>query len=195
MCDWFDRAKRAARMASCISGFKSRNRVPKPNRRRFAFETLEPRLTLAAAGLITTPQTYSGALSGKIVYTSGGHGFNGYNTSNIWHSERPDYWQNSSADTSDGDIVEDLGNQDQMSLYADYLLRAGATVVPMRPVGRQTNEVVLDNDSTGVTYSGSWTDNTSGSRWYDEDYGAVADPVRFRVANAGSTETATATSR
>ena len=32
-------------------------------------------------------------------------------------------------------MIEDLGNQDQMTFLADYLFRAGATVVPMRPVG------------------------------------------------------------
>ena len=47
-----------------------------------------------------------------------------------------------------------------MTSYADYLLRAGATVVPMRPVGRQINEVVLDNDSAGVTFSGSWSNSS-----------------------------------
>ena len=30
-------------------------------------------------------------------------------------------------------MIEDLGNQDQMSFLADYLFRAGATVVPLRP--------------------------------------------------------------
>ena len=49
-------------------------------------------------------------------------------------------------------MIEDLGNVDQMTFLADYLFRAGATVVPLRPVGHQTNEVVLDNDDPGVTF-------------------------------------------
>jgi hypothetical protein len=157
-----------------------------------AFEALEPRIVLAAAGLVTTPQTYSGALDGKIVFTSGGHGF-GWNGS-AYVTERPDYWQ-SGGDTSDGDLVEDFGNQDQMSLYADYLLRAGATVVPMRPVGHQTNEVVLDNDSPDVTFSGSWSNSTN-TRFYDDDYGATTDSVSYRFASTvtgASTATATYT--
>src|SRR5689334_16061943 len=147
MRDWFERANRAAHGASTFVGTPSRCRALNPNRRRFAFETLEPRLTLAAAGLIATPQTYTGALSGKYVFTSGGHGWSWNGSSYV--TDRPDYWENS-ADTSDGDIVEDFENQDQMSLYADYALRAGATVIPMRPVGHQVNEVIVDNDSPNV---------------------------------------------
>lgn len=157
-------------------------------RRGFAFEVLEPRVTLSAAGLVTTPQTYSGALDGKIVFTSGGHGI-GWNGS-AFATERPDYWQNSN-DTADGELVEDFGNQDQMSIYADDLLRAGATVVPMRPVGHQLNEVVLDNDSPGVTFSGAWSNSTS-TTYYDEDYGAVADTIPYKFANT-TTGAATAT--
>ena len=55
-------------------------------------------------------------------------------------------------------MIEDLGNIDQMTFLVDYLFRAGATVVPLRPVGHQTNEVVLDNDDPGVTFEGNWKD-------------------------------------
>jgi hypothetical protein len=193
MSNWFDRAKHALASGSFLAPARACDQ-PSPWRRRFAFEVLEQRLTLSAAGLVTAPQTYSGSLSGKIVYTSGGHGWNNAGGSG-WHTERPDYWQQFSGTTqiADGEIDEDLGNQDQMSIFADYALRAGATVVPMRPVGHQLNEIVLDNDSAGVTYSGSWTDNTAGTRWYDEDYGAVADPVRYRTAATSGSQTATAT--
>src|SRR4029453_6450889 len=114
-----------------------------PYRCRFAFETLEPRLTLAAAGLITTPQTYSGTLNDQILFTSGGHGWQWNNTLGRYATDRGD----------NNEIVEDFGNQEQMTFFADYVLRAGATVAPMRPAGRQTNEVVLDNDSAGVTFT------------------------------------------
>ena len=71
------------------------------------------------------------------MYTSAGHGWQWSDTLNRWATDRGD----------NNEIVEDFGNQDQMTYFADYLLRAGATVVPMRPVGHQLNEVVLDNDS------------------------------------------------
>ena len=154
--------------------------------RSYRFESLEPRIALSAAGLVPIGAQPTGPLTGKIVYTTGGHGieYEGGSTNGGWLTDRPDY----------SEIVEDFGNQDQLTYFADYLLRAGATVVPMRPVGHQLNEVVVDNDSAGVTYSGAWTDSTSGTRWYDEDYGAVADTVRYRSAStsAGS-ETAVAT--
>ena len=153
--------------------------------RVWAFETLEPRLPLAGVpGLVPVGEQPTGTLDGKIVYTSGGHGWQWNNNLGRWATDRGNLLS----------MVEDFGNQDQMSYYADYLLRAGATVVPMRPVGRQAGEVVLDNDSPGVTWSGAWSNNTAGPRWYDEDYGTVLDAVKYRFATVNSTsETAVAT--
>ncbi|MBX3432102.1 MAG: N-acetylmuramoyl-L-alanine amidase [Pirellulales bacterium] len=156
--------------------------LPRPKVRRF--ELLEPRMLLAGdiPGLeIASP---AGQLAGKIVYTSGGHGWQWNTTLNRWATDRGDNFE----------IVEDFGNQDQMSFFADFLLRAGATVVPMRPVGHQLNEVVLDNDSPGVTFAGAWSNSTA-SVHYDEDYGAVADAVSYRFASISAAETATATYR
>ena len=137
-----------------------------------------------APALITpVVQTYSGALNGKLVFTSGGHGWQWNDTLGRYATDRGD----------NNEIVEDFGNQEQMSFYADYALRAGATVIPMRPVGHQPNEVVLDNDSAGVTFSGSWSNSTSTHR-YDEDYGAVADGVAYRFTpTTTGAETAVAT--
>jgi hypothetical protein len=148
-------------------------------------ESLEPRQLLAAAGLVPVGPAPAGALTGKIVYASGGHGWQWNNSLGRWATDRPNV----------NSMVEDFGNQDQLTLFADYALRAGATVVPMRPVGRQVNEVVVDNDSLGVTWSGAWTNTSTGTRWYDEDYGAGgADAVRYRFASASSGgETAVAT--
>ena len=175
---WNSAARRLAR--------SRRRQQSATNAHSFRFEALEPRIALAAAGLVPVGYQPTGPLTGKIVFTSGGHGieYEGGSTNNGWLSDRPDY----------NEIVEDYGNQDQLTYFSDYLLRAGATVVPMRPVGHQLNEVVLDNDSAGVTFSGAWADSTAGARWYDEDYGATADAVRYRSAStsAGS-ETATAT--
>ncbi len=183
MGDWFERAKRLL-----SSGSMSLRRAQASGRHRlvrriYAFESLEPRLALSVApGLVEVGTQPTGNLSGKIVYTSGGHGWQWSSSLNRWATDRGD----------NNEIVEDFGNQDQMTYYVDYLFRAGATIVPMRPVGRQINEVVVDNDLPSVTYSGSWSDS-SGSRWYDEDYGAVADPVHYRFASTSATETATAT--
>jgi hypothetical protein len=142
------------------------------------YEVLEPRL--AMAGLVAVGTQPEGALSGKIVYTSGGHGIMANNTgSGSWGFQRPLLLN----------MIEDLGNQDQMSMLADSAFRAGATVVPFRPVGHQSNEIVLDNDNVEVTFSGSWTDSTSSIY-----FGDVGD-VPYRFATASSTETAVATYR
>jgi len=117
----------------------------------------------------------SGALSGRIVFTSAGHGWTWSGSS--WGLQRGVL----------GEMNEDYGNLDQMTLFAYYCFNAGATVVPMRPVGHQTNEVVLDNDDPGVTFGGAWA-NSSSSVFY----GSPGD-VPYRFATVADTETATAT--
>ena len=157
----------------------------RPSPRPLVHEPLEPRLALSAAqGLVAVGSQPQGALTGKIVYTSAGHGWQWSDVLNRYATDRGNLLS----------LVEDFGNQDQLTFYVDHLFRAGATVVPMRPVGRQLAEVVVDNDSADVVWSGSWLTSTSGTRWYDEDYGAVADTARYRYATVNaSAETATAT--
>jgi len=164
---------------------RRRDRRRRPAGGLLSHERLEPRLALAAdQGLVATGAQPAGTLSGKIVYTSAGHGWQWSDVLGRFATDRGNTLS----------LVEDFGNQDQLTFYAYYLFRAGATVVPMRPIGRQLNEVVLDNDSADVTWSGSWTTSTTGTRWYDEDYGAVADSARYRFATvSASGQTATAT--
>jgi hypothetical protein len=148
---------------------------------RLSFETLESRIALAAAGLVPVGAQPTGALTGKIVYTSGGHGWQYNSNVSRYATDRGD----------NNEIVEDFGNQEQMTAYVDYLFRAGATIVPMRPVGRQVHEVVLDNDSAGVAFSAGWSDSTS-PQYYDENYNGDAVPYRSAATTTGA-ETATAT--
>src|SRR5690606_6157295 len=90
----------------------------------------------AAAGLVNVGTQPQGQLSGKIVYAHAGHGITANNQGNgAWGFQRPLLLG----------MIEDLGNQDQMNYFVDYLWNAGATVVPLRPVGHQPNEVILDN--------------------------------------------------
>lgn len=117
----------------------------------------------------------SGALSDRIIFTSGGHGWTASGSS--WSLQRGVLLE----------MNEDYGNVDQMNLFATYCFNAGATVVPMRPIGNQTNEVVLDNDDAGVTFSGTW--NNSSSTIF---YGSAGD-LPYRFASLAATETATAT--
>jgi hypothetical protein len=116
-----------------------------------------------------------GALSGRVIYMSGGHGWQASGTT--WALDRPLLLE----------MNEDTGNADQMTLFAYYCFNAGATVVAMRPVGNQTSEVVLDNDDPGVNWTGTWA-NSSSTIYF----GSVGD-VPYRFCDAASVETATAT--
>ena len=132
---------------------------------------------VAQAGGPITPAVNqpSGAMSGRVVFTSAGHGW---------------AWTGSAWSLGRGvlnEMNEDYGNLDQMSLFACYCFNAGATVVAHRPIGNQTNEVVLDNDSPGVSFAGAWS--TSASTVY---YGASGAAAPYRFASVSATETATA---
>ncbi len=120
----------------------------------------------------------AGALSGRVVFIGAGHGWTYANPSATprWFTQRG----------VANSMVEDYGNLDQMNLFADCLRRAGGAVVPTRPVGFQTNEVVLDNTSPGVRFTGGWTVSSG-----PVCFGAGGQPA-YRFAAVGATETATA---
>jgi hypothetical protein len=122
----------------------------------------------------------TGALTGRVVYIGAGHGWTAANTTNgAWSTQRGEGFE----------MIEDMGNQDQMQFYANYLWQAGATVVPLRPIGNQTREFVIDNDDANVTFTGSWSNVTSATTYF----GQSADAVKFRSIAATSNESATAT--
>ncbi|HOB74144.1 MAG TPA: N-acetylmuramoyl-L-alanine amidase [Phycisphaerae bacterium] len=122
----------------------------------------------------------TGALSGVVVYCAAGHGWTAGTSS--WRLQRG----------VTHSMIEDYGNIDQLNYFVHYLYNAGATVVPLRPVGYQYTEVVLDNDHAGVTFTGSWFDSTSASKYYDRDRATAPTSVPYRFANASATENATA---
>jgi spore germination protein YaaH len=116
----------------------------------------------------------TGPLSGVVVYTSGGHGFGANEALTAWIPERPLLYA----------VNEDMGNVDQLNRFAESAWKAGATVVPFRPVGYQTNEVVLDNMDTNWTARGQVT---FGGTWYNSTqsiyYGNSGDAVPYRYAS------------
>lgn len=120
-------------------------------------------------------QQQFGALSGKIVFMNSGHG---------WTFD-PTYWRLQRG--VGNEMNEDYGNLDQLNFFAQYCFNAGATVVSMRPLGHQTNEVILDNDDAGVTFAGVWNNSSQTTFW-----GSPGD-VPYRFAALSATETATAT--
>ena len=126
----------------------------------------------------SSAQQHRGALSGKIVYMNSGHGWTwdpGFTPP--WRLQRPVLLS----------MNEDYGNLDQLNFFADYCFNAGATVVSFRPLGHQTNEVILDNTSPSVTWAGTWSDSTSTIYW------GAPGAVPYRFASLAATETATAT--
>lgn len=134
-------------------------------------------LTSEGRVIAPAPGQPAGALSGRIVYTSGGHGWTYHNSLDKWYTQRAD----------NNEIIEDYGNLDQMNLFVAYCFNAGATVVAFRPIGYQTNEVVLDNDSPSVRFVGSWSNSTATNNFF----GSPGE-VPYRFAAIGPAETATA---
>ena len=164
-------------MFSFFASLLSNSQAKDTPGRSLKMEPLERREMLSAAGLVDVGAQPEGGLDGKIVYVHAGHGYTANGSG--WGYQRPLLL----------DMVEDLGNQDQMTFLVDYLWNAGATVVPLRPVGNQLNEVVIENNDAGATFSGSWGVG-AGSIYY----GSVGeDPYRFATTSA--TETAVATYR
>ena len=124
-----------------------------------------------------SPSQPQGALSGRIVFTSGGHGWQRNSSGTFWTLDRPLLLE----------MNEAYGNRDQMSIFADYVFNAGATVVAFRPIGYQTNEVVIDNVDPEVIWSGPWN-NSSQTVYYGKP-----GQLPYRWASLASQETATAT--
>ncbi len=136
-----------------------------------------PPVTPAFSPVAAAARQPAGALSGRVVFMNSGHGWT-WSTNNFWYLQRP---------TALNSMNEDYGNLDQLNFFAAYCFNAGATVASMRPLGQQTNEVVLDNVSAGVTFAGAWTDSAS-----PVYFGNPGD-VPYRYASLAAAETATAT--
>jgi hypothetical protein len=149
-------------------------------------EHLERRRLLAVTPGAAIGSQPVGALTGRIIYMSGGHGFTAANTTTgIFSTQRG----------NTNSVVEDLGNQDQMTQFAYYAFNAGATVVPMRPVGYQPNEVVLDNMSTGVTFTGDWSEGGAPAPGLTVAFfslGGAGAASRYKFATAKPAEDAVA---
>jgi hypothetical protein len=124
--------------------------------------------------VIATSQP-TGALSGVTVFCSAGHGWTA--GASTWFLQRPVLLG----------MNEDYGNLDQLNYFVQYAYNAGATVVPFRPVGYQTHEIILDNDDVGVTFTGTWATNTTNAKYYEN--GVVVSGARYRSASSSETET------
>lgn len=180
-----DNAKRAARMAAAVHA----DDFTEPHENFIMYKKLAPGDSndpAAGKDYESTAQKFpgefgrqpAGPLTGRVMYCSAGHGWTNDNTStSLWYTQRP----------STHGIVEDLGNLDQMNLFADLCFRAGATIVPMRPIGFQHIERVIDNESSQAGFHGLWSDSQSTS-----SFGFAGAKVPYRFARASAEETAVA---
>lgn len=146
--------------------------------------TYPPPPTRLSGPALNARRQPTGALSGRIVYFNGGHGW----TADIPDSAASDWYTQRG---NSGGVVEDYGNMDQASLFAAYAWNAGATVVPVRPIGHQKNEVVIDQDDAAVTYTGTWA-NMSQTPAYEVAPGSSTQTHRTATTTSGA---ATATAR
>jgi N-acetylmuramoyl-L-alanine amidase len=122
----------------------------------------------------------TGALTGKTVFISAGHGWyydSGSGVNSYWYTQRD----------SSYNIVEDMVNVDAVNNYLlQYLWNAGANVWTCRARSRDTVAFIVDNGGAGYSDSGAWSDSTSSSGYYGSNY---------RVIAAATSPTATATWR
>lgn len=145
-----------------------------------ATQPYEQRLLTAAPQALAAPprRQPTGAFSGKIIYLLAGHGWSHDFKNQSWYSQRGAVLK----------MIEDLGTIDQANIFADQLYNAGATIVPMRPLGHQDIERVIDNEHpVQVELYGPW--QTSSSTVY---FGPKNARVPYVFARASMTESAVA---
>lgn len=107
-------------------------------------EARGPARGVKAAGV---PQTRlgEGALSGKVIYVSPGHGFYRDNGLKRWATQRPNTWG----------VVEDFISVEVVSQeLLPQLVAAGATVVPVRETDLNPLIATVDDLETGYTQDG-----------------------------------------
>ncbi len=129
---------------------------------------------VAGQGNVGASGMPAGALAGRTVFIGAGHGWTAGTSS--WGLQRPLLLS----------MNEDYGNIDQINYFAHYLFNAGATVVAMRPLGVQDNEVIIHTGSPGgYSTTGTWGQSSDVNYWNGGS--------NYQFADAAPTETATAT--
>jgi N-acetylmuramoyl-L-alanine amidase len=122
----------------------------------------------------TLPVSFSsqGALAGKTVYVSAGHGWGWYSSVEDWRTARVPYPNPPYVDP----IIEDHNNAEAVNQYLlRYLENAGATVIPVRERDMNEHAVIVDNDAPapgmGYAETGAWhTTNYTGTGYAGTDY-------------------------
>jgi hypothetical protein len=122
-----------------------------------------------------------GALTGKTVYVSAGHGWQWSDTFDTWRTQRRPFPTGGYV----GPIIDDHNNAEVVNQYLlQYLWNAGAMVIPVRERDLNSAEAIVDNDGSGYSETGMWL--VGGSPGYQNL------SYRYAVSTAG-TATAVAT--
>jgi uncharacterized lipoprotein YddW (UPF0748 family) len=117
-----------------------------------------------------------GALSGKTVWLSAGHGWYWSSSLGRWLTQRPNITG----------IIEDFSNAEAVNYYlARYLWNAGADVWLVRERAMTDHEIIVDNDHGAPSYTetGAW--DTSGSPGY------ANGTYRYAISSSGLSAAAT----
>jgi len=144
-------------------------------------------------GLSGLPQTRvrTGALSGKTIYLSPGHGFFRSSPLGRWATQRG----------NTNDVVEDLVSIETLNQYLlPMLMGAGATVVPVRESDLNPRMVILNNGGAGYSEAGAAglfsTSTLAGWGPPPVPMGNAVEPFKLggnRLMTAAPTATASAT--
>lgn len=142
-------------------------------------------------GVPTAHLTNQGALAGKVVYLSPGHGFTWTDISGTfyWRTQRP----------TTNQIVEDLVSTETLHQWlVPMLLNAGARVVSVREADLNTNLVIVDDGEAGYVESGAGFTNSTLMAWGRPTFpmGGGTLPFRLggnRLMDAAAAPTANAT--
>jgi len=168
---------------------------PRPHESR-RLSALEPPVVrreqpVGASAKSGVPQTRTrtGALSGKVVYLSPGHGFTRSAPLNRWATQRPNTWA----------VVEDLISAEVLNQYLlPMLTGAGATVVPVREPDLNGRMVIVDDGQAGYSEEGDGFEASAQPGWGTPPtpMGNAVEPFTLgttRVMASARTATASAT--
>ncbi len=139
----------------------------------FIFEAPVEHKPQAASSQVAIRSAQFGALEGKTVYLSAGHGWY-WSQSSTWLTQRGVY---------EG-FVEDFNNAEVVNQYlVRYLRNAGADVWPVREHDMNTTQIIVTRDSSGYAEQGEWITGTQA--------GYNGGNYRYTVVSATPTATAT----
>ena len=146
--------------------------IPVPHKETAVGEPPSPTATTAGQPPAAGQGQPAGALSGKTIYVSAGHGWLWNDTLGDWRTQRPPY----PSSPYEGPIIEDHNNAEAVNQYLlPYLWNAGAMVWPVRERDMSSVAVVVDNDAlipgNGYAETGLWMTSTiTGTGYAGGDY-------------------------